>query len=196
MSRVGQLGQTFARPGRLMAALADLEGECFEQQSLLTFIQTQLPGLLIDQFKLPGHQCEAILQGLQGLFVKVDVFLIEVEQTVNVQGKFGNRLQREGFSPACEFQQSTEHALDGVLVIADQLQVAEAFFGLGQELLGLDKEFGEALYPLFAVHWHAYLHNVMSDEGMPCVATIVNRREIAPRRASAQTERFQRACFH
>ena len=185
-----------ARELRLKLALTDLECKGFDQGCLLAVIQTQLAGVLIDQLDLPGHQGETILERIQGLGVQINVIRRVIEQAVNVQGKLGDRFQCQRFSPARKLEQGAAHAVDGVLVVADQLQVTQAFFGLGQECFSLDKKFGKALCPVFAVDWHAYLHSVMSDEGMPCVSTIVNRRETAPRRASAQTEGVERIRFH
>ncbi|MNW09166.1 hypothetical protein D3C71_2061000 [compost metagenome] len=61
------------------------------------------------------------------------VILRVVEQAMNVQRKLRNGRQCEGIRFARQLEEGAEHAVDGVLVIADQLQMTQALFGLGQK---------------------------------------------------------------
>lgn len=76
--------------------LSDLKRKGFNQGSLFTFIQAELAGGLIDEFELPGHQRKAVLQRTQGLVVQLHVALGVVQQAMDVQRKFRNRLQGQG----------------------------------------------------------------------------------------------------
>jgi hypothetical protein len=81
--------------------------------------------------------------------------------------------------------------------------MAKALFRFGQECFSLDEELRKALSPLFSVVRHAYLHNVMSNEGMSCVSTKTSsvpalpwRHEIALRLAWAQAGELERVDGH
>src|ERR1700740_1495633 len=87
--RVRHKGQGFGTERRLKLALSNLEGERFDEGCLLAFVQAQLAGALVDQFKLPGHQGEAIFEGVERLGMQVDMILRLSEQAVQVQAELG-----------------------------------------------------------------------------------------------------------
>ena len=87
----------------LKLTVSDLKRKGFDQGSLFTVIQAELAGGLIDKFELPGHQREAVLQGVQRLFVQVHVVLGVIQQTMNMQRKFRHCFQCEGIGPARQF---------------------------------------------------------------------------------------------
>ena len=73
------------KPGAAKLTLADLEREGFDQGGLFSFIEAELPGFLVDQFKLPGDQRQAVLERIQGLIVQCHVVVGVIEQAMNVQ---------------------------------------------------------------------------------------------------------------
>ncbi|MCP1497211.1 hypothetical protein J2Y86_001918 [Pseudomonas migulae] len=184
-------------------ALSDLESKGLDQRCLLAVIQAELASALIDQFELPRHQCETVFQRAQRLIMQVHMILGVIEQAMNVQRKFRNGDQGEGIGLAGQFEEAAHHAVDCILVIADQLQMTQAFLGFGQERFSLDKKLREPLGPLFTVVRHTYLHNVMSNEGMSCVSAktfrgsaLQCRCEIAIRPAGLQAREFERVDGH
>ncbi|CAI8839397.1 hypothetical protein EMIT0P43_20044 [Pseudomonas jessenii] len=152
-------------------ALPDLKGKGFDQGDLLAVVETELSGGLVDEFELPGNQGQAVFQGTQRLVVQTHGVLCVVQQAMNMQRKFRHGRQRQGISLVGQLEQCAEQTVDGVLVIADQLQMTQAFLGFSQECFSLDKKPRETLGPLFTVVRHTYLHNVMSNEGISCVST-------------------------
>ncbi|MNY33210.1 hypothetical protein D3C86_1674760 [compost metagenome] len=151
--------------------MPDLKGKGFDQGDLLAVVETELSGGLVDEFELPGNQGQAVFQGTQRLVVQAHGVLGVVQQAMNMQRKFRHGRQRQGIGLVGQLEQYAEHAVDGVLVIADQLQMTQAFLGFSQECFSLDKKPRETLGPLFTVVRHTYLHNVMSNEGISCVST-------------------------
>ncbi len=65
--------------------------------------------------------------------MQLGLLLGMVQQAVDVQRKFRYGSQGEGIGLARQFEQRAQNAVDGILVIADQLQMAQAFFRSGQK---------------------------------------------------------------
>lgn len=87
------------------------------------------------------------------------------DQVLNMPGEFADRLQGQAVGLFSQFGQAGFHAVDGVAVIADQMQVVQAFLGLGQQHFGFPAKLGKCGLP-FVYAYSCKSHNLWSGDEM------------------------------
>lgn len=108
---------------------------------MLLGVKAEFARMEIDQFKLPGHQCQARLQGIQRLGVQVDLSVGLAEYGMDTVGEPRNSAKRQYIRAVSQDLQRIEQAADGIRIVSDELQMDQAFLGSGEQCLGFDQKF-------------------------------------------------------
>lgn len=147
--------------------LWDLQCDCRNQRGLFAVIHTQFASSRVDEFQLPGQQGKASVQRIQRLVVQLHGAGGVVDQVLDMSGKLADRLQGQGVGLFRLLDQTGFHAVNGVAVVTNQMQVVQAFFRLGQQHFSFKQKLGKCALPFICAVHHASLHNIRSGDEMP-----------------------------